>query len=66
MATTTYKTTRTTRVVRANPAAKLAAKLAPITLSVAIPAPGVLQIQGVHPDALLDRLPHVIRLLTRK
>lgn len=64
---TTYKTTRTTRVERSQTGSsgRVAPPVKPVTLSVAVPAPGVLQIQGVSPAVLVDRLPHILRLLLR-
>lgn len=62
---TTYKTTRTTNVEVTRQGARGRAAPAFAPLTVAITAPGALQISGVRPDVLAERLPHIVRLLTR-
>lgn len=73
MATTTYKTTRTTNVEVTRRAAPSTAPRKAQALprphspafSVALTAPGELRISGVNPEILSDRLAAVVRLLTR-
>ncbi len=62
--TTTYKTTRTTRVTRTDaPAPSNNQHMGGFTLT--MPRPGVIEFSGLDPAKLAERLPHVVRLLTR-
>ncbi|WP_299976811.1 hypothetical protein [Devosia sp. 66-22] len=63
MTTTIYHTNRTTSVTR-TPVRKPAPR-AVEPFSVTVSAPGELVLSGISPDVLAERLPAIVRLLTR-